>query len=119
MSPIDLSRLFDDKVAVEPQPLQTAIVAFCSVTTDVVILAASPDLIREIVEGMIGAGDVFEHGQGDNPDHGIWAWEGRIQEVRHLATPDHPEEYDMEFKGKWRELTDDEWSKLRQGQERK
>jgi len=109
--------LFDDKQATEPQSLQTAIVAFSAVTTEVAILAASPWIIREIVEGMLGANDVFEHGQGDNPDHGIWAWEGYIRGVTYPSSPNGPEEYDVEFDGKWRELTDDEWSKLR-GEER-
>ena len=101
-----------DRARVEQKPddqadPQKAVVAFGA---GGVCLVWATDILRRDLEEMgEGGEDVFPPGQGDNPDHGIWVWEGHVVGVVHPSTPDRPEEYDVEYRGEWRPLTDAEW----------
>lgn len=107
--------LTDTRKQTDPQPLQKAVVAFGGVTTDVAILWCTSWLKSDIEDSMIGSEDVFEHGEGNNPNHGIWIWEGYIKGHTYPATPDHAEEYDVTYEGKWRPPTEKEWEAIRIG----
>lgn len=96
----------------EPLPPQKAIVAFGGVTASTAILWCTPELKFDIEQAGIDDEDVFEHGACENPDQGVWVWEGTIRGITYPATPDHPEEYDVGYPGTWRPLTEDEWDRV-------
>lgn len=104
--------LTDAREQREPLPPQKAIVAFGSVTTSVSIFWCTPELKLDIEQAMLDDSDVFEHG-AENPDHGIWVWEGTIKGTTYPSTPDRAEEYDVEYPGTWRAPNLEEWEYIK------
>lgn len=46
---------------------------------------------------------------------GVFIWEGHIVSIEYPSTPNGPAEYDVEYQGTLRDLTDKEWACLRAG----
>jgi hypothetical protein len=93
---------------------EKAMVAFGDAATDVCVLWCTKGVAEDMAEGLYNGCDVFEHGMGDNPDHGIWVWEGWIQ-INRFDT-DYGADFDVEYNGEWREPTDREWAAARRRQ---
>lgn len=72
-----------------------------------VILAHDGDGIEADIEA-VGLGGLDDHGLDDAPD-GLSIWEGHMSGWG----PDHNGEYDCELRGKFRHLTEAEWSLYR------
>ena len=107
--------IFDSSPA-QVQPIQKAVVAFSSLTTNVAILWCTPFLADDIENAMLGCEDVFPHGDDNNPNQGIWIWEGKIIGIIYPSTPDTAQEYDVEYRGEWRPPTEEEWTAIRKNQ---
>ena len=70
---------------------------------------------EQLRDDMRGAGvdpdDCFMTNRGA----GVFVWEGKIVSYTYPSTPDSAEDYDVEYKGTLRDLTDAEWALLREG----
>ena len=105
----------------DPNPYgpQKAVVAFGCVGRgrrggNATVMHATPHLICDFAEGGIDAGDVWGSATNE-PDNGIWVWEGRIVYTTTPSTPNGPEEHDVDYEGTWREPTEDEWADIKAG----
>lgn len=105
--------LFDNLETREPLPPQVAVIAFGSETEGLstAILWCTPALRDDMGEGGVSPDDCFLADKGP----GVFVWEGRIVGITYPSTPDGPEEYDVEYRGTLRDLTDAEWACLRAG----
>lgn len=102
----------------QPKQYKAAIVAVPSNDKDAVpgaflatVVAASYDLLEDILEAF-GSRDADET-LGSPPGVGIWIWEGIIK-----VTPgsyEYPQEVDVDYRGSYRPISDDELTQLRQG----
>lgn len=79
---------------------------------EAVIVTASGELLEDILEccGSRDAGDSLN----DPPGVGFWLWEGVIQATKGIGEASG--EYDVEYKGAYRLLTDDELLQLQRGE---
>ena len=102
--------------------VQRAVVAFAhnhDSTEKTVIICCTPHLACVIAEALSNS-DGGEFLQGSAQDSIgesdlLAVWEGQIVNVTYPSTPDRAEEYDVEYRGTFRPLTDDEWAAVRAG----
>lgn len=93
-------------------PLQAVIAFSHSVNgMSTAILWCSKELRDDLKESGCQPDDCFQSDKGP----GVFVWDGRIHIFKSPATPDGPEEYDAEYQGTLRDLTDKEWLCLRAG----
>lgn len=93
---------------------QRAVIAMSAVGNGAVVVTASCGLRLGMEEGGIDAGDVWTSGELEGaflgPERGrnggLRVWEGRIVESR--GNWEHPEETEVDYVGKWRDLTSGE-----------
>jgi len=90
-----------------------AVIAFSSETEGLgtAILWCTPALRGDLKENGCDPDDCFSTDRGP----GIFIWEGHIVGIEYPSTPDHSTEYDAEYQGTLRDLTDAEWACLRAG----
>ena len=93
--------------------IQRAIVAFSNHGVQAVLVVSTPALRCDLAEAGIDAGDVWEVKK--RPDHGLWVWTGKIVVFCYGGTPDSGEDWDVEYRGEWTPLTDEDWGLLRDG----
>jgi hypothetical protein len=94
-----------------PKPSWKAVIAFGGEEgLDTAILWCSPDLLSDLKENGCRPDDCFESAKP-----GVFIWEGHIHGITYPSTPNGPEEYDVEYRGTLRDLTDAEWASLREG----
>lgn len=92
-------------------PIQKVLVAF-SVKGDpesAVVIACDGDIIQQEIDDMSPFLDELPE-FGQNPDHGIWVWEGIIYGIQD-NTPDSCD-WDTVTEGDWRHPTAEEWEKI-------
>ncbi len=100
--------------------VQRAVVAFAhnhDSTEKAVIVACTKHLACDIAEHLSNTdgGEFLEGSADDSIGEGdmLAVWEGQIVNVTYPSTPDRPEEYDVEYRGAFRPLTDVEWAAVR------
>lgn len=89
---------------------QRAVVAFGPQGSTVVY--GTPHLLCDLKESMINSGDIWS----DDSAEGLAVWEGRIVYSMTPDTPNGPSECDVDYKGRFRDLTDAEWAAVRKGE---
>jgi hypothetical protein len=91
--------------------VQKAIIAFSSIRNSSVVVASTRHIRCDLMEACIDAGDIFDL----NMETGLRVWEGRILYSSTPNSPNGPEEFDVDYVGKFRQLTDDEFDLIRSG----
>jgi len=97
----------------EKREIQKALVAFsCKGTTDeAMVMACDGEIIEQEIEYLSPhLGDLCIS-DGDNPDHGIWVWEGTIYGT--VSYGCGIEEYETIAQGEWRHPTEEEWASIK------
>jgi len=93
------------------EPLQAVIAFSGGQGRGTAIIWGSEELLDDLRENGCDPDDCFLPDKGA----GIFVWEGFIHSIIYPSTPNGPEEYDVEYRGTLRELTDQEWACLRAG----
>ena len=78
--------------------LQKAVVAF-GVLGDATIIKGTRGLLLDLKDAGIFAGDIWEA-----KDPGLYLWEGRVVYDVTIASPNGPEEYDVDYVGEFTEI---------------
>ena len=106
--------LFDSEhEAQEPVPTERALIAFGP--RGATALWATKAFRDDMDEGCYDVDDCFPDDK-DVPSQGIWMWEGQIVGITYPSSPNGPEEYDVEYQGKWRKPHDYEWALIQRGE---
>ena len=92
---------------------QWALVAFGRRPGTATVLDCSEHLLCDMSDAGIDAGDVWCREVTSQTYRGIWRWDGRIVYTTTPDSPNGPAEYDVEYLGRWRPVTDDELDALR------
>lgn len=104
---------FDLTGPADPMPQQVAVIAFSGDQgLSTAILWCSPELRADLKNNGCSPDDCFPPDKGP----GVYVWEGAIVGIEYPSTPNGPAEYDVEYRGELRDLTDLEWACLRAGQ---
>ncbi len=97
----------------KPCPQQRAVMAFSGDQgLSTAILWCTEELRADLKNNGCTPDDCFPPDKGP----GVFLWEGHIVGLEYPSTPNGPAEYDVEYRGELRDLTDAEWACLRAGQ---
>jgi len=97
---------------------QKVLVAFGSLrNATAIVLEATPGVRNDFEEAGIDAGDVWDCSRLNIGEGSIMVWEGRIVYTTTPSSPNGPSEFDVDYVGDFRNLTDAEWDALKSGRD--